>query len=301
MNACSVLQPAGSNQDCLVPLSEVKNLLICDKDLSFTFTGKDNLSNWETEIKQNLTIYAVAGLDSYDVTTDDPNIVTQPVKKSKKITNEPVPSFVAYLDANICDYKQMENTLRGGTYGIMYELQDGSIMGTIVQSGADIGKFKPLKATVNAIGKQFQEVDSTQAFRVYVNHINNDEFKNKHVFEPVWDTSALLDAMPVGLNMIMTSAYSAGSQTVNIKVRCGGNKLSLVVADFDADETQGNVDTPAVTTVVEDGAGNYTLTVQKDTVPVNLVDNDVAVIRVKVLSGSDVTHISNYVAVQGVT
>jgi len=298
---CNTLQPNGSNQDCLVPLSEVKNLLICDKDVSFTFATKDVLSNWTNLIKQDLTIYAVAGLDSYNVTTDDPNIVTQPVSKSKKVTNTPVPSFEAFLDSNACDFKQMLNTLKGGTYGVFYELQDGSIMGTLDQSGTGIGNFKPLRARITASTKGFQEVDGTQAFRCYVNHTSYKEFMNQFYLEPVWDTSELLEAMPVGLNMVMTGAYAAGDIVVKAKVRCGANYTGLLAADFDEDETQGNVDVPAVTAVVDDGGGVYTLTVQKDTVPANLVTGDVLACRVKILNGSDVTHISNYIYIEGVT
>lgn len=304
MNACNVTQPGGSNQDCLVPLSEVKNMLICDKDTIFTWSQKDILTNWTDKIKDEtagLQIYAVAGLDSYDVTTDDPNIVTQPVNKSKIITNEPVPSFVAYLNSNSCDYKELENTLKGGTYGVFYELHNGDIMGTIDQSGTNIGSFKPLRATMNAISKQFQEIDSTQAFRVYVNHTSVKEFKSKFFLETVWDTTELNEAMPVGLNMLKTAAYAAGDQAVQIKIRCGANKTDIVVGDFETDETQGNVSTPAVTAIVNDGGGNYTLTVEKNVVPESLVDGDVAAIRVKIVSGSDITHVSGWVEVEGIT
>jgi len=302
MAQCSVLQPQGSNQDCLVPLSEVKNLLICDKDVKFSWTEKDDIANWTNKIEQDLTIYAVAALDSYNVTTDDPNIVTGAVSKGKTITNTPVPSFEAFLDSNACDFKQLLATVKGGTYGIFYELQDGSIFGTIDQSGTDIGYMKPFRAKVNANTKGFQEVDSTQAFRVYIFHTNSKEFyDNQFYLEPVWDTSELAEAMPVGLNMVKKAAYAAGDQTVQIKIRCGDAKTGLLAADFEADETQGNVSTPAVTTVVDDGGGNYTLTVQKEAVPVDLVDGDIATIRVKVLSASDVTHISNWVSVEGVT
>jgi hypothetical protein len=301
MAQCSVLQPNGTNQDCLVPLSEVKNLLICDKDVIFTWSEKDVLANWTNKIKQDLTIYAVAGLDSYNVTTDDPNIVTGPVSKSKTITNTPVPSFEAFLDSNACDFKQLLGTLKGGTYGVFYELQDGSIMGTLDQSGNNIGSLKPLRAKITANTKGFQEIDSVQAFRVYVNHTSYKEFEDQFYLEPVWDTAELAEAMPVGLNMVMTGAYASGDQAVQVKVRCGSNYTGLLVADFDEDETQGNVDTPAITAVADNGGGAYDLTAQKDAVPANLVTGDVLACRVKVLSGSDVTHISNWIYIEGVT
>jgi hypothetical protein len=88
---------------------------------------------------------------------------------------------------------------------------------------------------------------------------------------------------------------------VQVKVRCGSNYTGLLVADFDEDETRGNVDTPAITAVADNGGGAYDLTAQKDAVPANLVTGDVLACRVKVLSGSDVTHISNWIYIEGVT
>jgi hypothetical protein len=91
MLACNVLLPGGINGDCQIPLSEVKNIIITDKDVKFTNAEKLVFTNWKTKIQQSLTIYAVAGLDSYENTTDDPNIVTGTVSKTKKVTNRPVP------------------------------------------------------------------------------------------------------------------------------------------------------------------------------------------------------------------
>lgn len=299
MQACNVLLPGGINGDCQVPLSEVKNVLITDKDVKFSYTEKDVLSNWTNKIKQDLTIYAVAGLDSYNNTTDDPNIVTGSVSKSKKITNDPLPSFEFFLDSNFCDFNEVLRTLGGGNYGVFYELQDGTILGTLDQSGTEIGYFKPFKSNIKANTKVLQEVDATTAFRVYVNHTNKDQLFNQFVLAPVWDTTELVEAMPVGLNMVSTAVYSAGDQTVQINIRCNGAKTGLLVADFETNEELSNVDTPAVTAVTDDGAGAYTLTVQKDAAPVNLVEGDYVAVRVKVLSGSDVTHLSNYIRVEG--
>jgi len=58
MLACNVIMPGGINGDCQIPLSEVKNLLITDKDVKFSYTAKDILTNWTNLIKQSLTIFA---------------------------------------------------------------------------------------------------------------------------------------------------------------------------------------------------------------------------------------------------
>ena len=299
MQACNVLLPGGINGDCTVPLSELKNVLICDKDVKFSYTEKNVLSNWTNKIKQDLTIYAVAGIDSYNNTTDDPNIVTGAVSKSKTITNVPLPSYELFLKASFCDFKELINTLKGGNYGVYFELQDGTILGTLDQSGTDIGYFKPFFVNITANTKVLQETDSTNAFRIYVNHINSRQLYNQFILEPTWDTSELVEAMPIGLNMVATAAYSSGDQAVQINVRCASAKTGLLVADFDESATLSSVDTPAVTAVTDNGGGSYTLTVQKGSSPANLVAGDYVTLRVKVLSGSDVTHISNWLRVEG--
>lgn len=299
MSACNVLLPGGINGDCQIPLSEVKNVLICDKDVKFSYTEKDVLTNWTNKIKQDLTIHAVAGLDSYNNTTDDPNIVTGTVSKAKKVTNTPLPSFELFLESNFCDFNELLRTVKGGNYGVFYELQDGTILGTLDQSGTEIGYFKPFKANLTANTKVLQEVDATTAFRVYVNHTNANQLYNQFVLDPVWDTTELVEAMPVGLNMVSTAVYAAGDQTVQINVRCAGAKTGVLVADFEENAELSNVDTPAVTAVAEGGGGAYTLTVQKTGTPTNLVAGDYVTLRVKIVDGSDVTHISNWIRCEG--
>lgn len=298
---CSVLQPQGSNQDCLLAASEIKSIMICDKDVTFTNAEKDVITNWKVKVQQGLTIYPSTVLDSYNVTTDDPNIITGAVSKSKKITNTPVPSFEIFLDSNVCDFKQVLNTLNGGTYGVFYVLQDDTILGSIDQSGTLIGNLKPLRATITANTKGIQEVDGTQAFRVYVNHTSYREWLNQFYLETVWDVQEVIDVTPVGLSMLMTGIYAAGDIDVQIKTRCGANKTGLVAADFETTEELGNVGVPAITSIVDNGGGSYTLTADKDVGVASLVTGDILACRVNVLVSTNTTHISNYIRIEGIT
>lgn len=299
--ACNVLIPGGINGDCQIPLSEVKNVLICDKDVSFAYAAKKVLSNWTDLIKQDLTIYAVAGLDNYNNTTDDPNIVTGAISKAKKVTNNPLPSYEFFLDSNACDFKEMLKTVQGGIYGVFYELQDGTILGSIDQSGTEIGYFKPFKVNIKANTKLLQEVDATTAFRVYVNHLNFKQVFNQFFFEPSWDTAELAEAMPIGLSVVMTAISAGATQLINVITRCAGAYVGLVTADFDESLTMSNVAVPLVTMTTDSGGGDYILTPTKESSPVALVDGDYLAFRVKILNGSDVTHLSGWVNIQGVT
>jgi len=301
MNACNVLLPGGINGDCQIPLSELKNAIICDKDVSFTYANKKVLSNWTTLTQTALTIYGVAAIDSYNNTTDDPNVVTGAVSKSKSVTNVPLPSFELFLESNMCDFKEVLNTVKGGNYGIFYELQDGTILGSIDTSGTEIGYFKPFQAKISASSKLLQETDATTAFKVYVNHTKKQQLFDQFIFEPSWDVTEIVDSMPIGLNMVSTAVYSAGDQTVHINVRCADNKTGLLAADFETSSTMSNVSTPAVSTVVDSGGGDYVLTVQKAVIPANLVDGDYVYLRVKLLVSTVATYLSGWIKVEGVT
>jgi hypothetical protein len=302
MLACNVLMPGGINGDCQIPLSEVKNLLITDKDVKFSYTNKDVLSNWTNLIKQSLTIYAVAGVDSYNNTTDDPNIVTGAVSKTKKITNVPLPSFEFFLETNMCDFKEVLNTVQGGNYGIFYELQDGTILGSIDTSGTEVGYFKPFKCRVNASSKLIQEVDATTAFKLYVMHTNKQQLFDQFFFAPTWDTTELVDAMPIGLNVVKTGVMSGATaiQPLQVNVRCGAGKTGLVVGDIECSTTMSNVVTPHAAVLTETGGGGYTVTLQKST-STPIVTGDYIYLRFKVLVSSDVTYLSNWIRCEGVT
>jgi len=305
MLACNVLLPGGVNGDCQIPLSEVKNILICDKDVKFSYTAKNTLANWTTLINNSstgLTIYANIALDSYNNTTDDPNIVTGAVSKTKKITNVPLPSYEFFLETGMCDFKEILNTLQGGIYGIFYELQDGTILGTMDTSGTEVGYFKPFKCRLNAASKLLQEVDATNAFKLYVFHTNKQQLFDQFIFEPAWDTAELVDAMPIGLNMVKTSIIVAATavQAVQINVRCGDGKTGLVAGDFEFSTTMSNVLTPNAGTFTEVGGGAYTIAIEKATSTL-IGTGDIVYMRVKLVATTTVTYLSNWIKIEGIT
>ena len=299
MSVCNAILNGGVNKDCKTALSEIKNLIITDSDVSFSYTDKEVLTNWTDKIKQDLSIAVLPGVINYTPTTDEPNIKVGAVSKRKKKTNNPLPSIDFMVDMNACDFKEVLNTLDGGTYGVFFEMQDGTIEGNIDQSGTEIGYFKPFTATVDSFTKGAQEIDSDEANKVYVFFEKYTQVKNYFLFSPAWSVDELLEAMPVGVSMIKTAVYATGDQTVNVNIRCSTGYTKLVVADFEASASMSNVSTPAITAVVDDGGGNYTLTVQKDGTPVNLVAGDIVVLRVNLLVTSDTTHLSGWVTIEG--
>lgn len=299
---CNALLNGGTNQECQIAASEIKNVIITRKkdDVKFSYSDKKVLTNWTDKIKQDLSISVLPGLVNYTPTTDDVNIITNPVSKAKSANNNPVPSFEFMLDSNFCDFQEILNTLKGGNYGIFFEMQNGNIEGWQDKRGTEIGYFKPFLAQVKSYTKGAQEIDSNESFKLLINFKKYSQIEQAKMFYPAWGVDELQEAMPEGMNMESTTIFAADDQNVQINVRCSDGQTGLVLADFETSTTMSNVSTPAVTGLVENGGGDYDLTIQKDLIPASLVAGDLVGVRVNKINGSDTLQLSGWVTVEGV-
>lgn len=296
MEPCKAFMPGGINRNCIAELSEVKNIIIMEGDVEFTsMSDALNLATWKTKVQQGLSVYVPREANDYEVSTDEPNIVTFQNTR-KRLTNKPIPSATVMMQSNFCDYKEIVGTLAGGVYGVMYELADGSFLATQTRDG----KVKPLLATVNALSPGIPlKGDVGNNFKLWINHIDYAEFERAILLSPAWDlTFELSSVMPVGYSLLQTGAYelTGGTVTVAVKERCGDGVTGLIVDDFEIVDSN-DLETPAVTTATDDGNGVYTLTLNKATVPESLEAGDYMILRVKKLTDTDVTHISNRITV----
>lgn len=290
---CNAYLPNG-NVSCKVPLAEVKRVILCDKDVSFTgLSDVYNVTTWKDKVTKDLDVYVTRGNNSYEVTTDDPNVLTT-AEGTKMITNQPAPSAIVYLDSNWCDYADLLGVLKGSTYGVIYELKNGMLF--LKRTSA--GLYKPFPARLTAINKGIPLAgDIANNFPVHIHHLDYEDFRNAALIQPAWSVEELVLVMPVGLTMFATSTMSSGSIYVQINERCGDGYAGLLVADF---EVVGSnfLTSPAVTVAGDDGAGVYELTIQKNDPAENLADGDYVTVRVK--KGSDpVTYLSNRVTLFG--
>lgn len=297
-NLCSPLLPNGMNGDCLVPLSEIKVPVICDKNVEFDSLSKVlNLVEWKNLVQVDLTAYSPAGITSYEPTTDDPNIVTAEATGKKIVTNTPIPSALVYLDSNACDYSEILNNLKGGIYGIIYVL-----VGNKIIMDYEDGKYKPILATLNAITKGIPLKETFNNFPLYINHLDYDTFLRAQVISTPFDVSTVLKkAMPAAASLIETVAYNTTSGVVRVMLteRCTTTKITgAVVGDF-AILSSNDLDTPAITSVTEVTGmdGYYDIVLNKAAVPVALEAGDYMEIVYKKVATTIVSKISNRLTV----
>lgn len=289
--SCIAYMPNGS-VDTKCPLMPVRHIILTTKSFTLgALSAAYSFATWKAAVDTSLTMFPLRGITGYEPTTDDPNVATSP-KGQKYITNRPAPSAMAYLDSNFCDYMDLVKELKGGHYGVIYVLEDGRIM----VKRDKLGNFKPFPARLTAINKGIPlAADSFNNFPLHIHHISYDDFESAAILSPEWDIDDLILAIPAGLTMWQTSAYSSGDITVQINDRCGSGVTGFVVANF---EVLGSnfLASPAVTAATDSGGGAYELTLQKASSPVDLAAGDYITFRVK-KTATVVTYLSNRVTV----
>lgn len=232
--------------------------------------------------------------NGFDNTTDDANIVTSAAGYKTK-DGTPVPSAIGYLDVSACDYQTMLG-YKCGTWDFIPITDEGNQIGTLKSDDS----YKGYRVKVDFVNG-FPKSDNSQLnYPVYIFTQAQEEF-NKSVFAvPSYSLQDLLDYIPAGLtvSVVTGGAYttSGGELTVKVVERCtNAGVTDLLAANFPILESGATPQPVEVTGIVENGLGEYVLTIEKDIdgVPENLEVGDQFVLQVEETSGSFQTTVSN--------
>jgi hypothetical protein len=233
-------------------------------------------------------------LAGYENTTDEPAIQTAPAGR-KVVISEPPPSLKLMVDTNIYDYAELMDSLKGGTYQVIFVMKNGKYIVRHKTNGTYEGFLADVTAINSVIPKPGEILTN---FPLYISFHDFDHFRDAEVVEPAWGIEDLLLYMPVGLYMRTSGTMSTGSIEVVIEERDGSGLTGLVDADFEV-VGSNHLTSPDITVVSDDGAGVYTLTVQKGVAPANLSSGDWVQVRVNKGAGSLTTYLSNRVVLLG--
>jgi hypothetical protein len=251
---CQTSQPGGINLDCLKYPSPIDNIIITDNDVSFTEAEILLLSNWKTDIQENLTIYIPSIIESYENTTDDPALTATGIGR-KTMGRKPVPSGVFNVRSNVCDFNELLRTLKGGTYRIFFVHADNTFSAFKDRNSADIMGFQ---CELNAVTKGFaaQDIQDTM-YPIFANFMNYKEFEQQYHVEPNWTIqNELPPAMPESYTMQFVSQDTVTKKvTVNVFEACGDAVVGLVIADVNVIED--TLTDSTVFSVTDNGSGNY--------------------------------------------
>jgi len=184
-------------------------------------------------------------------------ILTSPLGKSS-IGSKPIPKGVIYLDASLCDYKYL-HSLEDSWFEFFPHFQGNTSWATRKSDGT----LKGFRCKLGFKAGMPPE-DKNQSFPMYIFFDSYNEFEEVVVIDnDELGYDDLLNYVPVGLDMRVTTAYAATAVTVKINKRGSGDApATLAAGDFSVlKDNTGLVVT--VDSLVDNGAGSYTLTITK--------------------------------------
>jgi len=286
--------------DCAVALKDTIGGTLQYKGNTWTDANAQSAAAWQTAIADDdktVRNMLVLPIESFVPTTDEMEVLTSALGKKSKGKNS-IPSGIAYLKASLCDYKQLL-ALEGKWFEYQPHFDGGSLWMT---RKTDLN-LKGFRCQI-AMQVGFVPDDKTQSFPVYLFFDNYSEFENVVIVKPTFEFSDLFDYSPVGLDVVITTAYTAGVVVVRVTKRGSGDAQTGLdqVTDWETMVVSFGTTLPAaVTVVVENGQGSYTLTIKKDTggTPANLASSDTITLQAHDDDATNLTYISHVFDVVG--
>lgn len=284
--------------DCNSKFDLMNGFELYNKGTEFTAAQAESLTYIRTLIA-NVALASRVGtaipIDGFENTSDDINIVTTPLGK-KYASGKPIPSGLVYVDGSLCDYKTIKD-MEGASLSFVPSFQNGSRWLTTDSEGVKTG-FSVRLATKFGLPPE----DKTQSFPVYLFFDSYTEFENITIVTPEFEFSDVMKKTPVGLDLEIVTPYATGGNVVvKVSKRCSDEVYTglaagkFIVVGSNADPIV------AVTTVVEDGQGQYTLTIKADSggTPADLTDLQYATIQAQDDDATYATHLSNVLKIKG--
>jgi len=266
--------------DCQKLMQKVIGIGLLEKGTTFTKTTFISETAWNvgissvTAASRNATVLPFT---NYERTTSDATINETNLGYKDK-DSDPAPSLQGWLDISYCDYKTLFD-LEGTAFEAVLFLQDNTQFGTRKSDGT----VKGFRCKLN-FRKDLPPSDNNQSsYPVEIHFRSAQEFENGYIDDPDYTFDDILDMVPVGIDVSILTEYAAGGVVVVKAVnRCTNNgHTGFLLADWVVLESNAKP-TVTVSVMVDDGLGQYTLTIRKDMagVPADFVAGEYAIIQV---------------------
>lgn len=295
MNICSVYNYQGLSPNCVAMLKKVKAVTMTDKGTSMSKV------NWIGLAGNKSLVAAAAGatgilLDfsrGYERTSDDPEVTTSNLGFKEKTMNQ-LPSIRGYATVSMCDYKTLF-AADGKIFDFQLLLNDGMKMGTNQSDGTVKGFRGRIYFRFDAPNQD----NAQQSYPVDIFFDDYTEFEDFYVDRADFKVSELKDAIPVGVDLSLNTAYTTGDVLVNGKKRCSNEVYSGFATTSEWSVLESNAADVTVTTVAV-ANGVYTLTIKKDSsgTPANLASGEYAIIQGSVDDSTYLTYVSSIFKVE---
>jgi hypothetical protein len=264
---------------CKNPLKKASGIALQLKGKTWTDATIIASSSWHTEIAdddsetRSLLPFSIYNLEN---TTDEVPITTTPLGHKFKDA-DPIPSCVVRLKMGQDDYNWLHEH-EGQEYEAFPFFQGNTLWAT---RKAD-GTLKGFRCTIATMAGLPPE-DKLNSYSMYIFFDDPEEFKEVVIVSPDnWRFSDLINYVPVGLKIRVTTAFTAGVVKIYCEKVGSGDPMTGLSATTDWEIMSSNATpTVVVTAVTDEGLGNYALTVKKDNdgTPANLAATDYIVIQ----------------------
>ena len=249
--------------DCKALWKKVVGIGIMDKGVTFTRATFVAPGTWRTAIAsatEATRTTMILPFLNFENTTDDPSVQTSNLGVKRKDLDPP-PSMQGWLDLSPCDYKTLFG-LEGIAFEVVLFLQGKQQVGSLKSDG----NIKGFRATISLRRNLPPSDNALGSFPVDIFFDLVEEFENFYVDDVDYGFNTLLDYVPVGLSLAITTpiVQATGVVIVLVKNRCTNTgKTGLIAADFEilSSNAEGVV---AVQSASDDGLGVYTLVVKED-------------------------------------
>jgi len=259
MSTCGKVVAFAGRSDFNSLLPEIIGVSLIKSGNTFTDTTFITESTWKTLISASAGMLALplSLKRGFENTTPEVTFETSNIGFTEQ-TTQPVPAIKGYLDGSYCDYKTYM-ALNGQSFNVVLHLKDGSQFAT--RDSALV--VKGFKATVHTYFGVSQAENRMQSYPLWVNFESYDEFNDGYIDKPSYTFRDLLDYVPIGLNIKVTTAYAAGVVIVKVTNRStGAGYEGLLLTDWI--ELDANTDDTQITAMVDDLSGQYSLTIKTD-------------------------------------
>jgi len=293
MSICGNVVAFAGRSDFNSLMSEVIGVTLIKKGNTFTDATFIQSANWHTKVADlsaGMVALPLSIKRGFENTTPEVTFETAASTGFQEQTTQPVPSLKGYVDGSYCDYKTLQG-LNGHSFNVVLHLKDGSLYAT--RDAALV--IKGFRATVNTyFGLPLAE-NRQQSYPIWINFEYMDEFEDGYVDNPDWTFRDILDFLPVGLNVKVTTRLTTTAVVKVTNRATGAGYEGLIVGDWSVLST--NTDNVTVSVCSDDGSGVYTLTLVEDTAgsPTALDSGEWADVQATNDDATYITYVTNVV------